>query len=168
MISWQRPKSFASLLCMILPHEAEKKRLIDLYAAGELSEEAYVNGNVALDGERHGLRCKRAELVPLLHSADAIDASVRAFCETARARLEACRHPESKRQFLLGYVQRVDVHEAVEDGIGDCRIDDHLVPDGLIIRTAAWIPRSREGAPRNDPREIADFTVPSPARRSPR
>jgi hypothetical protein len=87
--------------------EAEKKRLIDLYATGELSEEAYVNGNVALDGELHGLRRKRAELVPLLHSADAIDASLREFCETARARLAACRHPESKRQFLVDYVTRV-------------------------------------------------------------
>jgi hypothetical protein len=87
--------------------EAEKKRLIDLYATGELSEEAYVNGNVALDGELHGLRLKRAEVVPLLHSANAVDASLREFGETARARLEACRHPESKRQFLLDYVQRV-------------------------------------------------------------
>jgi hypothetical protein len=42
-----------------------------------------------------------------LHSADAIEASLREFCETARARLEACRHPESQRQFLLDYVQRV-------------------------------------------------------------
>jgi site-specific DNA recombinase len=90
--------------------EAEKKRLIDLYATGELSEEAYVNGNVALDGELLGLRLKRAELVPLLHSADAIDASLRDFCETARTTLEACRHPESKRQFLLDYVQRVVYH----------------------------------------------------------
>jgi hypothetical protein len=40
-------------------------------------------------------------------AADAIDESIREFCETASARLEACRHPESKRQFLLDYVQRV-------------------------------------------------------------
>jgi hypothetical protein len=42
-----------------------------------------------------------------LHRADAIDASLREFCETARAKLEACRRLESKRQFLLDYVQRV-------------------------------------------------------------
>jgi site-specific DNA recombinase len=87
--------------------EAEKKRLIDLYAADELSEGAYVDGNVALDQELLRLTAKRAALLPVLHDADAVGASVRDFCERARARLESCHDFESKRQFLADYVARV-------------------------------------------------------------
>jgi hypothetical protein len=87
--------------------EAEKKRLIDLYAADELSEGAYVDGNVALDQELHRLTAKRAALLPVLHDADAVGVSVRDFCERARARLESCHDFESKRQFLADYVARV-------------------------------------------------------------
>jgi hypothetical protein len=46
-------------------------------------------------------------LLPILHDADAVGASVRYFCETARARLENCHDFESKRQFLADYVARV-------------------------------------------------------------
>jgi hypothetical protein len=87
--------------------EAEKKRLIDLYAADELSEAAYIEGNVALDQELHRLTTKRAALLPVLHDADAVGASVRDFCERARARLENCHDFESKRQFLADYVARI-------------------------------------------------------------
>jgi site-specific DNA recombinase len=87
--------------------EAEKKRLIDLYAADELSEGAYVDGNVALDQELHRLTARRAALLPVLHDADAVGASVRDFCERVTARLENCHDFESKRQFLADYVTRV-------------------------------------------------------------
>jgi hypothetical protein len=87
--------------------EAEKRRLIDLYAADELPEGAYVDANIALDQELHRLTAKRAALLPLLHEADAVGASVRDFCERARVRLESCHDFESKRQFLVAYVQRV-------------------------------------------------------------
>jgi hypothetical protein len=87
--------------------EAEKKRLIDLYAADNLSEAAYVDRNVALDQELHRLTQKRAALLPVLQDADAVGASVRDFCERARARLENCHDFESKRQFLADYVARV-------------------------------------------------------------
>jgi hypothetical protein len=87
--------------------EAEKKRLIDLYAADELPEAAYVDGNVELDKELHRLAVKRAALLPVLHDADAVGASVRDFCERARATLENCHDFESKRQFLADYVARV-------------------------------------------------------------
>jgi hypothetical protein len=80
--------------------EIEKRRLIDLYAAGDLPEGAYVDGNVTLDQELHRLAVKRAALLPLLHDADAVAASVRDFCDAARARLENCHDFESKRAFL--------------------------------------------------------------------
>jgi hypothetical protein len=46
-------------------------------------------------------------LLPVLQDADAVGASVRDFCERARARLENCHDFESKRQFLADYVARV-------------------------------------------------------------
>jgi hypothetical protein len=87
--------------------EIEKRRLIDLYAEGELPEGAYVDGNVTLDQELHRLAVKRATLLPLLHDADAVAASVRDFCDAARARLERCHDFERKRAFLVDYVVRV-------------------------------------------------------------
>jgi hypothetical protein len=81
--------------------------VIDLYAEDELPEVAYVDGNIALDQELHRVTSKRAALLPVLHDADAVGASVRYFCETARARLENCHDFESKRQFLADYVARV-------------------------------------------------------------
>jgi hypothetical protein len=87
--------------------EIEKRRLIDLYAEDELLEAAYVDGNVTLDQELHRLPVKRATLLPLLHDADAVGASVRDFCDAARARLERCHDFESKRAFLADYVVRV-------------------------------------------------------------
>jgi hypothetical protein len=86
---------------------SEKKRLIDLYAADELPETAYVDGNIVLDQELRRLTAKRAALLPVLHNVDAVGASVRYFCETARARLENCHDFESKRQFLADYIGRV-------------------------------------------------------------
>jgi hypothetical protein len=68
---------------------------------------AYVDGNVTLDQELHRLAVKRAALLPLLHDADAVAASVRDFCDAARARLERCHDFESKRVFLADYVARV-------------------------------------------------------------
>ena len=63
--------------------------------------------NVALDQELHRLTAKRAALLPLLHDAEAVSASVRDFCERARARLENCHDFESKRHFFTDYVPRV-------------------------------------------------------------
>jgi hypothetical protein len=63
----------------------------------EVSEDAYVNRNIALDGELHGLKLKRAELLSLPHDVDAVDATLREFCETARAKLEKCHDDHAKR-----------------------------------------------------------------------
>ena len=36
-----------------------------------------------------------------------MDASIRQFCASARARLQACADFDAKRQFLVGHVERV-------------------------------------------------------------
>jgi hypothetical protein len=42
-----------------------------------------------------------------LQHEDFVDASIRQFCATARARFEACADFDAKRQFLLSHVERV-------------------------------------------------------------
>jgi hypothetical protein len=52
----------------------------------------------------------KAELVAALRSPqheDFVDASIRQFCASARARLEACADFDAKREFLLSHAERV-------------------------------------------------------------
>jgi hypothetical protein len=89
--------------------DEQKKRVIDLYVSDNLSEEAYINENIALDKELHRLKSKKAEFIsklPPIHK-DSIDLSIRHFCDTARVRVGTCFNFETKRQFLLDYVQRI-------------------------------------------------------------
>jgi site-specific DNA recombinase len=86
-----------------------KKKLIDLYASGNMTEELYVNANIALDKELYALKQKKEEFtrgLPPLHK-ESIDVSVRQFCETARARFEHCTTFDDKRHFLADFVERV-------------------------------------------------------------
>jgi hypothetical protein len=88
----------------------EQKRLsIDMYVAGRSSEEVYVNENVALDKRRHQLELRKVQLVkgiPVLHQ-KSIDAAIRQFCQTARARFEKAVDFDAKRQFLLDHVEKI-------------------------------------------------------------
>jgi hypothetical protein len=45
--------------------------------------------------------------VPLLHKKEVVDVSIKQFCETARAKFERGEDFESKRQFLLEYVEKI-------------------------------------------------------------
>jgi hypothetical protein len=52
----------------------------------------------------------KAKLVTALrptHHEDFVDASIRQFCATAKARLRACSDFDANRQFLLAHVERV-------------------------------------------------------------
>jgi hypothetical protein len=71
--------------------------------------EEYIAANRALDRGLERLIREKAELVAALPSPqneDFVDASVRQFCASARARFEACADFDAKRQFLLGHVER--------------------------------------------------------------
>jgi hypothetical protein len=90
--------------------DEERRRLINRYAAEEMAGEAYIAANRALDRDLERLTREKAELVAALQSSlheDFVDASVRQFCASARARLQACADFDAKRQFLLGHVERV-------------------------------------------------------------
>jgi hypothetical protein len=62
------------------------------------------------NGDLDRLTREKAELIAALRSRqheDFVDASIRQFCVSARARLEACADFDAKRESLLGQVERV-------------------------------------------------------------
>jgi hypothetical protein len=66
--------------------------------------------NRALDRDLERLTREKAELVAALRSPlheDFVDASIRQFCASAKARFQECGDFDSKRQFLLGHIERV-------------------------------------------------------------
>lgn len=87
-----------------------KKRLVDLYANGEMERDAYVLKNLEYDNDLNRLKVERKELlgkIPLLHKKEVIDTSIKEYCEGAKARLEKGDDFNTKRQFLLDYIQNV-------------------------------------------------------------
>jgi hypothetical protein len=90
--------------------DEERRRLINRYAAEQMAGEAYITANRALDRNLERLTREKAELVAALRfplHEDFVDASVRQFCASARARLQACADFDAQRQFLVGHVERV-------------------------------------------------------------
>ena len=89
--------------------DERKRQLIDLYASGHLAEAAYVDANISVDQELAELTSMKAQFVsglPLLHR-ESVDASIRHFCDGARARFEHCVTFDDKRQFLSDFVERI-------------------------------------------------------------
>jgi hypothetical protein len=65
---------------------------------------------LALDQKLEKLVLEKAKLAAALRSPqheDFVEASIRQFCATANARLQACADFDAKRQFLVDYVERV-------------------------------------------------------------
>jgi site-specific DNA recombinase len=90
--------------------DAKKQRLVELYAAGSLEQKRYIENNLVYDGEINALASEHDELmkqIPLLHKTDAVDTSIRQYCEAARIRFDKCTDFETKRQFLLEHVEKV-------------------------------------------------------------
>jgi site-specific DNA recombinase len=90
--------------------DEERRRLINRYAAEQMAGDDYIAANRALDRVLERLTREKAELVAALRSPqheDFVDASVRQFCASAKARFQACADFDAKRQFLVGHVERV-------------------------------------------------------------
>jgi hypothetical protein len=87
-----------------------RRELIDRYAADQITNDEYIAGNRALDEKLRRLVRTKAKLAAASRSAhheDFVDASVRQFCATAKARLQACGDFDANRQFLVDHVERV-------------------------------------------------------------
>ena len=90
--------------------DEKRRHLINRYAAEQMTGEAYITANRALDSDLERLTREKAELVAALRSPqheDFVDASVRQFCASAKARFQACADFDAQRQFLVDHVERV-------------------------------------------------------------
>jgi site-specific DNA recombinase len=88
----------------------ERRHIIERYATERIAAEEYVRRNLALDQAIDRLKREKAEITSALRDAGAenfLDASIRHFCATARARFEECAEFDAKRQFLRGHVERI-------------------------------------------------------------
>jgi hypothetical protein len=90
--------------------EDERRQIIARYAAGQMTGEEYIAANRALDERQERLTGKKAQLIAAMRfpqHEDFVDASIRQFCATGNARLQACTDFDTKRQFLKDHVERV-------------------------------------------------------------
>jgi site-specific DNA recombinase len=123
----RRARKLGQLSAQLLDVEERKRRIIEVYASGDLSKDAYIARNRAYDAEAIELRRQKAELIqstPLFDQQDAVNAGIAQFCEDARGRLKRCRDFTSKRQFLLDHVEKVTF------------VDDKVTIHGSVALTA--------------------------------
>jgi site-specific DNA recombinase len=88
----------------------ERRTLISRYAADQMTGDEYIAANRALDEKLERLVRAKTKLVMALrptHHEDFVDASIRQFCATAKARLQACSDFDANRRFLVDHVERV-------------------------------------------------------------
>jgi site-specific DNA recombinase len=88
----------------------QKRRLIDLYATGDIARDLYIEKSRGLDALSEPLESQRRELTDreaLMHQYGAIDAGIAQYCEAVRLRLDTCTDTASMRRFLLEYVDKI-------------------------------------------------------------
>jgi hypothetical protein len=125
--SRRRDRKLVRICAQLLDVEERKKRIVEVYASGDLSQDAYIARNRAYDAEATELRRQKAALMqstPLLDQQDAVEARIAQYCEDARASLKRCRDFVSKRQFLLDHMEKVTF------------IDDKVTIHGSVAVTA--------------------------------
>jgi hypothetical protein len=150
--AWRRrDRKLAQISAQLVDVEERKRRIIEVYASGDLSTDAYIARNRAYDAESIELRRQKAALMhstSLLDQQDAVEAGIAQFCGNARASLKRCRDFASKRQFLLDHVEKVTfiddkatIHGSVavtaisrapaetEAGKLEVRISDQITPE---------------------------------------
>jgi len=88
----------------------EKKRIIDIYASGDIAKEEYIRRNLGYDNEINMMKIERVEMIkriPLLNKTEVLEYSIAQYCDAARIRYKKCSDFQTKRQFLLDYVEHV-------------------------------------------------------------
>jgi hypothetical protein len=78
-----------------------------------MTGDEYIAANRALDEKLGRLVRAKAKLLSALrstHHEDFVDASIRQFCATAKARLQACSDFDANHRFLVDHVERV-IHD---------------------------------------------------------
>jgi hypothetical protein len=103
-------QEFASIARKIWDLDQRRRQLIDRYAGDEMTVDEYIAANRALDEKLERLVRAKAKVAGALrstHHEEFVDASIRQFCATARARLQACSDFDANRQFFVDHVERV-------------------------------------------------------------
>jgi hypothetical protein len=88
----------------------ERRRIIGVYAAEQMSAEEYITANRALDKDLERHTRAKTELAAALRSSqheNFVDASIRQFCANAIVRFQASADFDAKRQFLVDHVEGV-------------------------------------------------------------
>ena len=133
--------------------------------------------NRALDRDLERLTCEKAELVAALRSPlheDFVDASVRQFCASARARFQACTDFDAKRQFAVGHVERVIYNRykvtiagsiPVQSASGETKLPFRIEGeiDPKTVRSRPRTMRPEDGRWKATPER--DVAAPSPAQK---
>jgi hypothetical protein len=132
--------------------DEERRRLIGRYAAEQIAGEQYIAANRALDRDLERLTRDKAELVAALRSPqqeDFVDASIRQFCASAKARLRACADFDAKRQFLVGHIGRVIYNRYKVTVVGSVLVQSASGDTKLPFRIEGEIdPKSVRSRPR--------------------
>jgi hypothetical protein len=90
--------------------DQKRRQMIDRYAADQMTGEEYIAANRVIDEKLERLVREKAKVAAALRSPqheDFVEASIRQFCATANARLQASANFDAKRQFLVDHVERV-------------------------------------------------------------
>ena len=90
--------------------KSERKKLTNNYAIGTVDRDTYIERCLWYDNEDNKLKFEQKKLlqqIPTFHKEDIIEANLRIFCETARARYKRCTDFETKRKFMLDFVEYI-------------------------------------------------------------
>jgi hypothetical protein len=86
--------------------------MFELYASDQLTRDAYINRNIALDKELDQLKQKKAAVTEAqpTNGFEELDDAIRQFCDRVATRLERCTDIDTKRQFLVDHVEQIIYH----------------------------------------------------------
>jgi hypothetical protein len=90
----------------------ERRRMFELYAADQLTRDAYISRNIAFDKELDQLKEKKAAVTEAqpTNGFEELDDAIRQFCDRAATRLQRCTDFDAKRQFLVDHIEKIIYH----------------------------------------------------------
>jgi hypothetical protein len=130
-------RELASVARKIGALDHERRELINRYATDQMTNDEYIAANRALDEKLERLQRTKAKLAAAprcAHYEDFVDASVRQFCPTAKARLQACSDFDANRWFLTDHILRVIYNRYHVTVVGSIAVRTESGQTGLLFR----------------------------------
>jgi len=88
----------------------QKRGVVTLYAAGEITRDEYAQKCLYFDAEISKTKAVKTELlkqISTIHTDDAVETNLRQYCESVKVRLDQCRAFEDRRKFLLETLDKI-------------------------------------------------------------